>query len=103
MIDNEVCFQCPVEEECTDEIKAKYLKPDSCLWRRMGAVIDDDYERVQDAQRLYKSRETAAKPELETALDSNLTRGLIWTSNRDAPGSAGAASREAARPTQERP
>jgi hypothetical protein len=73
VIDNEVCFQCPVEEECTDEIKAKYLKQDSCLWRRMGAVLDDDYERVQDAQRLYKSRDTAAKPELETALDSNAT------------------------------
>ena len=68
---NEVCFACPVEAECTDEIKAKFLKPDVCLWRRMGAVLDDDYEKVQDSQLLYKSRESASKPELETALDSD--------------------------------
>jgi len=68
VVENEVCFACPVEDECTDEIRAKFLKPDVCLWRRMGAVIDDDYEKVQDAQRLYKSRESATKPELETAL-----------------------------------
>jgi len=71
VVENEVCFACPVEDECTDEIKERYLKPDVCLWRRMGAVIDDDYEKVQDAQLLYKSRESANKPELETALDSD--------------------------------
>jgi hypothetical protein len=70
VVDNEVCFGCPVLGECSDEIKAKYLKPDVCLWRRMGAVIDDDYERVQDAQRLYKSRATTEKPTLEVDLDS---------------------------------
>ena len=68
---NEVCFACPVEEECTDEIRAKHLKPDMCLWRRMGAVIDDDYERVQDAQQLYKSRAGTDKPDLAAALDSD--------------------------------
>ena len=71
VVENEVCFACPVEDECTPDIKAKYLKPDQCLWRRMGAVIDDDYERVQDAQLLYKSRENGAKPELDAALDSD--------------------------------
>jgi len=71
VVDNEVCFACPVEDECTAEIKERYLKPDVCLWRRMGAVIDDDYEKVQDAQLLYKSRESTNKPELETALDSD--------------------------------
>ncbi len=71
VVENEVCFGCPVEAECTDEIRAKHLKPDWCSWRRMGAVIDDDYERVQDAQRMYKSRETVDKPDLATALDSD--------------------------------
>ena len=75
VVENEVCFACPVEDECTDDIKDKYLKPDVCLWRRMGAIIDDDYERVQDAQQLYKSRETDTGAELETALDSDETHG----------------------------
>ena len=66
-----MCFGCPVESECSDDIKEKYLKPDVCLWRRMGAIIDDDYERVQDAQKLYKSREANEKPTLETALGSD--------------------------------
>ena len=71
VVDNEVCYGCPVESECSVEIKRKYLKPDVCLWRRMGAIIDDDYERVQDAQKLYKSSEANEKPTLETALDSD--------------------------------
>ena len=37
----------------------------------MGAVIDDDYERVQDSQRLYQSPEGNEKPTLETALGSD--------------------------------
>jgi hypothetical protein len=71
VVDNEVCFRCPVESQCSDDIKTRYLKPDVCLWRRMGAVLDDDYERVQDSQLLYKSRETNEKPTLETALGSD--------------------------------
>ena len=76
VVDNEVCYRCPVAGECTEEIKEKYLKPDVCLWRRLGAIIDDDYERVQDAQRLYKSRDDAEKPTLETALSSDGTIDL---------------------------
>ena len=71
VIDNEVCFGSPVESECSEDIKRRYLKPDVCLWRRMGAIIDDDYERVQDAQKLYKSSEANEKPTLETALGSD--------------------------------
>ena len=71
VVDNEVCYGCPVESECSVEIKRKYLKLDVCLWRRMGAIIDDDYERVQDAQKLYKSSEANEKPTLETALGSD--------------------------------
>jgi hypothetical protein len=43
-VENEVCFACPLADECTVEIKAKHLKPDVCLWRDMGAVLDDGYE-----------------------------------------------------------
>ncbi len=71
VVDNEVCFRCPVEAECSENIKLRYLKSDVCLWRRMGAVIDDDYERVQDSQRLYQSPEGNEKPTLETALGSD--------------------------------
>ena len=66
VVENEVCFACPLEAECDDDIKAKYLKKDVCLWRKMGAVINDDYERVQDARRLYRSRETEAGTDLES-------------------------------------
>ena len=76
VVEDETCFGCPVAAECSDDIKAKYLKPDVCLWRRMGAVMDDDYERVQDAQRLYRSRGSDTKAELEAALDSDGTLDL---------------------------
>jgi hypothetical protein len=76
VVDNEVCYGCPVAAECSDHIKEKYLKNDLCLWRRMGAIIDDDYERVQDSQHLYKSRDGIEKPKLETALGSDGHLGL---------------------------
>jgi hypothetical protein len=37
--DEELCMSCTVE--CTDAIKARYLKPDVCLWRNMPSVIKD--------------------------------------------------------------
>ena len=76
VVDNEVCYGCPVAAECSPRIKEKYLKKDLCLWRRMGAIIDDDYERVQDSQLLYKSREGSEKPKLETALGSDGHLGI---------------------------
>ena len=76
LVDNEVCYGCPVAAECSPHIKEKYLKKDLCLWRRMGAIIDDDYERVQDSQLLYKSRDGIEKPKLETALGSDGHLGL---------------------------
>ena len=66
VVDNEVCFACPLEAHCDDVIKAKYLKRDVCLWRKMGAVIDDAYEQVEDARKLYKSRETVEKTDLKS-------------------------------------
>jgi len=44
---NEVCRACPLENDCSDAIKAKYLKADVCLWRNMTAVLDDRTGRVE--------------------------------------------------------
>lgn len=52
---SEVCQGCPLKNECTDAIKAKYLKPDICLWRQMTAVLDDRAGRV-DTSGLAEAR-----------------------------------------------
>lgn len=69
-VENEVCYACPLAEQCDDGIRAKYLKKDVCLWREMGAVIDDRYERLKDARQLYRSREDDAASDLDASLDS---------------------------------
>jgi hypothetical protein len=69
-VENEVCFACPLVDECTDEIKAKHLKQDMCLWRDMGAVLDDGYDKLRDARQLYRSREADARATLDASLDS---------------------------------
>ncbi len=63
----EVCYACPLEKECTPSIKSRHLKEDICLWRELSAVADDDYQRLRDARRLYRSKE---KP--KTVLDAEL-------------------------------
>jgi len=70
VVDNEVCYACPLEEECGPTIKSKYLKKDVCLWREMAAVLDESSERLRDARQLYRSRETDKKTELDASLDS---------------------------------
>jgi hypothetical protein len=70
VIDNEVCYACPLEGECTPEIRSRYLKTDVCLWREMGAVLDEKTDHLRDARQLYKSRETEEKIELDASLDS---------------------------------
>jgi Domain of unknown function (DUF4388) len=70
VVENEVCYACPLDDECNAEIKARYLKKDICLWREMGAVLDEGYDRLRDARQLYRSRETDAKTELDASLDS---------------------------------
>jgi hypothetical protein len=70
VVDNEVCYACPLEEECGPTIKSKYLKKDICLWREMAAVLDESSERLRDARQLYRSRETDKKTELDASLDS---------------------------------
>jgi hypothetical protein len=70
VVDNEVCYACPLEDECTPDIRAKFLKKDVCLWREMGAVLDEGYDRLRDARQLYRSREEDAKASLDASLDS---------------------------------
>lgn len=66
--ENEVCYACPVESECTPTLKAKYLKVDRCLWRRMSALADDDYERLRDSRQLYHSKDDEVKPILDASI-----------------------------------
>jgi hypothetical protein len=70
VVDNEVCYACPLEDECTDKIRMRHLKKDICLWREMGAVLDEDYERLRDARQLYRSRDEDTKAILDASLDS---------------------------------
>ena len=70
VVDNEVCYACPIAEDCTDDIKDKHLKKDMCLWREMGAVLDEDYDKLRDSRQLYRSREEDAGAVLDASLDS---------------------------------
>lgn len=69
VVDNEVCYACPLEDQCTDKIRARHLKKDICLWREMGAVLDEGYDRLRDARQLYRSREQDTKATLNASLD----------------------------------
>jgi hypothetical protein len=70
VVDNEVCYACPLESECTAAIRTRYLKTDVCLWREMGAVLDEGYERLRDSRQLYRSRDEDARSTLDASLDS---------------------------------
>jgi hypothetical protein len=63
--DNEVCFACPLENDCTAAIRAKYLKHDLCLWRKMTAVADDCPASHLDAGPLHRSVAENHKPVLD--------------------------------------
>ena len=39
LVEEELCVSCTVE--CSDKIKARYLKQDVCLWRNMPSVLKD--------------------------------------------------------------
>lgn len=67
---SEVCYACPLAEDCTEHIREKYLKTDVCLWREMGAVLDESYDRVRDARQLYRSRDEDASSILDASLDA---------------------------------
>ncbi len=70
VVDNEVCYACPLDDECTEGIRRRHLKKDVCLWREMGAVLDEDYDKLRDARQLYRSKEDDAKAVLDASLDS---------------------------------
>jgi len=70
VVDNEVCYACPLAEDCTDDIRDKHLKQDMCLWREMGAVLDEGYDKLRDSRQLYRSREEDARATLDATLDS---------------------------------
>jgi Domain of unknown function (DUF4388) len=38
-VEEELCMSCSLE--CTPKIKARYLKPDVCLWRAMPSILKD--------------------------------------------------------------
>jgi hypothetical protein len=70
--DHEVCYACPVEDECTEEIRRKHLKPDVCLWRELGAVLDDGYDRLRDSRQLYRSKgDDDARALLDASLNAD--------------------------------
>lgn len=38
-VEEEICLTCTIT--CSDEIKARYLKSDICLWRNMPTIVKD--------------------------------------------------------------
>jgi hypothetical protein len=69
VVDEEVCYACPLLDDCSEKIRARYLKKDICLWREMGAVLDESYERLKDARQLYRSKDTDQKKVLDASID----------------------------------
>jgi hypothetical protein len=69
VVENELCYGCPALDGCNEAIKAKYLKQDMCLWREMGAVLDETYEQRRSARQLYRSRERDARTQLDASLE----------------------------------
>ncbi len=69
VVGEEICYACPLSEECSPEIKAKHLKNDVCLWRAMSAEVDDRRGRQPDSKQLYRSEENDAKAILDASID----------------------------------
>jgi len=69
VVGEEICYACPLSEECSPEIKAKHLKNDVCLWRAMSAEVDDHRGRQPDSKQLYRSEENDAKALLDASID----------------------------------
>lgn len=68
LVDNEVCFGCPLVEVCTPDIRTKYLRQDLCLWRTMSAVVDEKNGGSKDSRELYRSEEDFKGPTLDVYL-----------------------------------
>jgi hypothetical protein len=69
-VGSEVCYACPLAKGCSPRIQQKYLKNDVCLWREMGAVLDESYDKVRDARSLYRSKDEDAASCLDASLDA---------------------------------
>ena len=69
-LESEVCYACPVDGQCNERVRQRYLKNDVCLWREMGAVLDESYDKVRDARQLYRSKDEDAKSILDASLDA---------------------------------
>ena len=67
-VTHEVCYACPLEDECTGTIRSKHLKQDVCLWRELAAVLDEGYDRLRDARQLYRSKADDAGVSLDASL-----------------------------------
>ncbi len=74
-VECEICFACPAMDTCTDEIRAKYLKADHCLWRDLAALLDEQQDLLRDARNLYRSRAGDAGPELRALADGGVLSG----------------------------
>ena len=61
-------FACHLGDECSIAVKAKYLKKDVCLWRKMSAVVDDTRDDLADARRLYRSKDSNTVTVLKASL-----------------------------------
>jgi len=61
----EVCYRCPTQQECSDLIRVRFLRPDHCLWRELAAVLDEDHDQLRNARNLYRSRSGDAGPRLD--------------------------------------
>jgi hypothetical protein len=49
MSDEELCLTCTVD--CSEDIKARYLKDDLCLWRSMPSVLKDTIYKAAKERR----------------------------------------------------
>lgn len=68
-VESEVCFACPAVEECSEQIRTRYLRADHCLWRELAALLDEQYEALRDARNLYRSRAGDERPRLDAIAD----------------------------------
>jgi len=67
---HEACHMCPLIDECTPAIKAKYLKKDVCLWRKLSATMDDDYNGSPwDSHQLRSSKDESAEIEIQASIE----------------------------------
>ena len=69
IVEDEVCFGCPAVKTCTPQTRESFLKADVCLWRELAAVQDESYEAVNDARKLYRSKDGDQRPQLEALSD----------------------------------